>query len=255
MTAAGFTPTLAHDPDYQGCTFILAATDLSSCTNKMSVDCQTNHPAGWDRSTFCGQAVALRDRRRRLGQDLRRLRTPHAMDADQPSRVHHCCLDGEVKRAGFLARRTPMPQGQQLVRATIPRRRKPMSSKPTPRKVVALAEVRAAKAIIWVRCQGRCEMCGRQLEERAWEFCHRVQVGAGGHGLNTVANGLASCPGPTGCNQRLSADAHVARAGRLLGFILGRQANPLTHPVHIHGRGWVLLDDGGGITPARKPYP
>lgn len=94
---------------------------------------------------------------------------------------------------------------------------------------------------------GWCERCGHYA--MYGQIHHRRPRGMGGStavDTNTAANGLWLCG---------KCHAHVEshRAYALLNGYLVRQGHdPAGVPVRVHGD-WVLLNDEGGLTPARGP--
>lgn len=126
-----------------------------------------------------------------------------------------------------------------------PLKRGSMSRRPTPRRTHEQREVANAKKLLWVRSGGLCEMCSRKIEEGTFEFAHRQQKGMGGRGLNTASNGLASCPGPDGCNQKCGDGRYSRREVVYNGWIIPRGVIvPSDVAVLVAGKWWLLNDDG-----------
>lgn len=139
-----------------------------------------------------------------------------------------------MKRSGPLPRRTPLAQGKPLTRtvgANVPRPRKTQT-----------AEERNARAVVYARSGGRCELCGRPAE--SWS--HRRAAGQGGKWA--PSNGLHLCgDGVRGCHGWL--EAHPIDADLMGWRIVHRDPDPALTPVRLPEFGWCLLDDNGGITP------
>jgi hypothetical protein len=89
-------------------------------------------------------------------------------------------------------------------------------------------------------------MCGKRIDRDNFEYAHRIQKGMGGRGVNTPSNGLASCPGPDGCNQKCSDGRITHEEATRNGWIISRhtKAPPSDHMVSIAGRWYLLNDDG-----------
>lgn len=112
------------------------------------------------------------------------------------------------------------------------------------------AQRRSNRPVLWARCKGRCELCGAPVDEKAWEWSHRRQSGAGGSAAynQKVTNGLVSCPWP-GCNYQISADADWQQRARDNGWIVHRGADPAALPVLLFLTGWSFLMDDGTVEP------
>lgn len=127
-----------------------------------------------------------------------------------------------------------------------PLKRGSMRRTPTPRRQSEVRVVGKSKVLIWERCQGKCEMCGKTIERNNFEYAHRQQKGMGGYGVNTPSNGLASCPGPDGCNQKCSDGRYTREEAVRNGWIIPRgvKAPPSDFNVWIAHQWWLLNDDG-----------
>lgn len=131
-----------------------------------------------------------------------------------------------------------------------PIKRTPMKTKPSKRKREAQAAKDRNRPLLWERCGGRCECCGVFVDEKAWEWSHRRQDGAGGSAAynQRVTNGLVSCS-PFGCNYKISADADWQQRARDNGWIVHRGADPAALPVLLFLTGWSFLMDDGTVEP------
>lgn len=109
-----------------------------------------------------------------------------------------------------------------------------------PRPSVTPAE-RWARKVVKARAEDRCEGCGRPGR---LDYSHRIGRGVGGPWH--PANALALCRRD---HQFVGDQPHRARVER--GWRLESTDNYLTFPAWIYGRGWVLLDDTGEMTPVR----
>lgn len=100
------------------------------------------------------------------------------------------------------------------------------------------------RGIIFARCGGRCEGCGKAITLGTMEGHHRRTRSVG---PDCPGNALALCRdchhGPT-----VHGGPELARE---LGRIVSKFSDvaPCDHPVVVHGRGLVLLDCLGGFTP------
>lgn len=127
-------------------------------------------------------------------------------------------------------------------------------------KLVARPPVRTpaedeARRLVELRAEGRCEGCNR-LGPTEW--AHRVSRAQGGPW--TAANGLALCGDLTGGHAPTAGGgchpwSHSTKGRPICekrGWILRRRQDPTTTPVLLAGRGLVLLDAAGGVTPYRE---
>lgn len=103
------------------------------------------------------------------------------------------------------------------------------------------------RAVLWARCRGRCELCGRALDAGSWDGHHRQLRGQGGP--DCPCNGAALHPG---CHTLGRTAVHVQVAmATVSGFIVPSWADPREVPVvvpaHVHltGPGAVALTCGG----------
>lgn len=174
-----------------------------------------------------------------------------------------------MKRAGSWGRRKPLTAktpfksssslsgGSPLAagRGLEPGQKGLKRSKLVPRPPVRIPEEDEARKLVELRSGGRCEGCGRPGPT---EWAHRVSRAQGGPW--TAANGLALCGDLTGGHAPTTGGgchpwSHSA-AGRPIcekrGWILRRRDDPTTTPALIAGRGLVLLDAAGGVTPYRE---
>lgn len=120
---------------------------------------------------------------------------------------------------------------------------------------------------IWNRDQGRCGMCGKQLDRDrrgapgfagGWSIQHREARGKGGvkrkaarPWLTLPSNGLLMCgDGVSGCHGDVETK-HRAW-GLAFGFVVSvhRVRRPAEVPVKHAVHGWVRLLDDGTVEPA-----
>jgi hypothetical protein len=100
--------------------------------------------------------------------------------------------------------------------------------------------------LITERCGGRCERCAQVPD--GGDIHHRIPCGEGGSRdprLSRASNLVALC---RRCHSDIELHRFVAMDH---GWLVLRVRDPRAVPVMsgLHGR--VLLDDGGGVTPAR----
>lgn len=104
------------------------------------------------------------------------------------------------------------------------------------------------RALLWTRCDGRCEVSGRPLDFETFDAHHRRPKGMGGtyrEDTDQVGNLLALDPevhndAPWSVHQRPS-------WSRPRGYLLsGSVEIAVEEPVLYRGRAWVVLDDHGG---------
>lgn len=97
-----------------------------------------------------------------------------------------------------------------------------------------------ARALVYERSQGVCEVCGRA---RATNWHHRQNASQGG--LWCPSNGLHVCgSGTTGCHGMITVNPRIARER---GWSVPSWGNPIETPVFLAGQGWVLLKDDGAF--------
>jgi 5-methylcytosine-specific restriction protein A len=145
-------------------------------------------------------------------------------------------------------RRTPLVAKKQLQRRTamartVGKQRKQRDTGPT----------QATKVLLWARANGRCELCGRDLEH-GFPFSrhHRRPRGSGGSTvswINDVTNLLLLCGSattPDGCHLLVEKHRDHAKA---LGWLIPYSSpyTPAELPVSLEpGRGLVYLTADGG---------
>lgn len=173
-----------------------------------------------------------------------------------------------LRRTGFAPRQSPLPPGTAgLKRVPLERKSELRNTKPleaaqslkrkplVAKRPVVTPEEKLARELVEARSGLRCEGCGRP---GPCEWAHRVGRAQGGPW--TAENGLWLCGDLTGGHAPTSGGgchpwSHSA-AGRPVcekrGWILRRNQDPLMTPVLIAGRGLVLLDAVGGVTPYRE---
>lgn len=118
------------------------------------------------------------------------------------------------------------------------------------------AHVRRVHAVVDARDEGRCRRCGRLVGEW-WSRQHRIPKGAGGSALVDRPSNLVTLCGsatsPEGCHHWAEDRRQDAE---ILGYLLPKlnpDIDPATEAIFIHSDGWVLLDDGGGVTQCGQP--
>lgn len=108
------------------------------------------------------------------------------------------------------------------------------------------------RAAVLDRDGHRCVRCGIALDQ-AWTYSihHRTPRGMGGSKrANTMPNLITLCgSGVTLCHGWIESHRDAARD---LGYLVRRGHDPATTPVLIAGRGLVLLDDRGCVTPMNR---
>ena len=105
--------------------------------------------------------------------------------------------------------------------------------------------VKRARAIVYERSSGICEVCGRA---RGTNWHHRRPRSLGG--LWCPSNGLHVCgSGTSGCHGHITLNP---AASREQGWSVPSWADPAETPVWLAGRGFVLLDALGGIHPIER---
>lgn len=97
------------------------------------------------------------------------------------------------------------------------------------------------RQIVWDRCGGCCEVCGRTMDFHDWALHHRkLRKHAG---PDTPSNALAV---HHVCHNLGTGSIHLAVAHALdNGWLVPSWADPATTTVLVAGRGLVLLDDTG----------
>lgn len=99
-----------------------------------------------------------------------------------------------------------------------------------------------ARALVYVRSNGICEVCG---QARGTNWHHRKNQGQGG--TWDPRNGLHVCgTGTTGCHGHIT--GHPA-ASRERGWSVPSWSDPADTPVWLAGHGFVYLTADGGTTP------
>ncbi len=158
-----------------------------------------------------------------------------------------------------LARTAPMARAQPLARTEPPARTTPRA--PRARKpAVDTGATRAQRDAVLARDGGRCARCGVDVTTGAVGFNdhHRQGRGMGGRkgdaraAANLPARRLTLCgSGTTGCHGWVTEHPDDAeRAGLIVRR--GGGIDPARVPV-LTWRGWVQLDDDGGIVPCQEP--
>lgn len=101
-------------------------------------------------------------------------------------------------------------------------------------KPVANEIPKAVSHLVRNRDQGRCIVCGAQGTERM----HRIPRRDGGHKTSNIALGCHAC----------HARAHASpKWGYDMGIMASRYVVAVSLVPVLSWRGWVLLDDEGGI--------
>lgn len=106
------------------------------------------------------------------------------------------------------------------------------------------------KARVMARCGGFCEVRTSHCWDEASQLHHRRPRGAGGSkdpATGKASNCLAVC---TPCHDHLETAERAESRDR--GWIVRQGHDPAQVPVFRYRR-WVLLDDGGGLTPVEVP--
>lgn len=97
------------------------------------------------------------------------------------------------------------------------------------------------RSIVWDRCGGLCEVCGRTMDPTDWALHHRKLRSHGGP--DTPSNALAV---HHRCHNLATGSIHLAVAHALdQGWLVSSWNDPTRTTVLIAGRGLVLLDDAG----------
>jgi hypothetical protein len=114
---------------------------------------------------------------------------------------------------------------------------------------------RDVRVLVDLRDGQSCRRCGKSTHDQPSSVHHRIPRGAGGCALVDRASLLVRVcgDGVQGCHGWI--ESHRADA-EVLGWILPKlnpDIDPENEPIFIHSDGWVLLDDGGGITPCGEP--
>lgn len=139
-----------------------------------------------------------------------------------------------MKRGGPLRRVTPLKAAASL-RRTAPR---PRSKRPTPQGNPARwATWQALREVLYGRASGRCERCGRGLEDTGMEAHHRKLRSQGGR--DDASTCVALCPG---CHRWAHANPRQAQSD---GWIVRERSIPAQVAVVLHdGRTVRFCDDG-----------
>lgn len=95
----------------------------------------------------------------------------------------------------------------------------------------------AQRLVLWIRCGGRCERCGRKIPRKGWDAHHRIKQSLGG--LEAMSNLTVV--------DRLCHNA-VHRGEGPTGWLLKSWDDPLEQPILMFD-GMRTLDDAGGTTP------
>jgi HNH endonuclease len=105
------------------------------------------------------------------------------------------------------------------------------------------------RALVWERCRGRCEHCGKPLSALDYECHHRKLRAQGGDW--SVTNLLAlhySCH-----NAAFAGAVHNTPVRSYdLGYLVRGAFDPAEMPVLLHGKKWVLLTPTGQYTPCEE---
>lgn len=133
-------------------------------------------------------------------------------------------------------KRTPLERKTPLRRTRIQRAR---TTEPTRRKPRPGREFwQTQREVIYSRAAGRCEHCGRDLDDAGMEAHHRkLRSQGGGHGVENLA---ALCPG---CHKWAHANPDDATR---LGFIVRSRSVPAQVAVTLHTGRIVRFTPEGG---------
>lgn len=111
--------------------------------------------------------------------------------------------------------------------------------------------MRESRPIVWERCKGRCEVSGQPITEAQFEAHHRRNKGMGGTSrpdTHAPYNLLALHPkihngGPDSVHGRREWSDER-------GYLIPKHHNvPERRPFLLHGRRWVLVQDGAFYVP------
>lgn len=91
---------------------------------------------------------------------------------------------------------------------------------------------REARAIVWARCGGRCELCGQPMDESAWACHHRLLRSA------RRSDVPLWCPCRLlalhhACHNGRTDSVHLGVGHRAVGRIVSRYADPADVPVDL----------------------
>lgn len=102
------------------------------------------------------------------------------------------------------------------------------------------------RAMIWGRCGGRCEICGRDVNTGMVSIHHRKPRRMGGTSdplINDPSNLMLVCgSGTTGCHGKIESNRTAAYQD---GYLLHSGQDSSAIPARIHGKGFRLLTSDG----------